>query len=263
VKIKWTTGQINFVLKQHAKGYSRKEIAKMYHAKYLVDRSQDSIKHCIDVYGLHLEKELPKVLILDIENTAMTVKAWGLFDQNIALNQIVQESSILSWSAKWLGSNNTFYKDVKGDTKKEKELLQPLWDLMDEADIILGQNSKKFDVKKLNAKFIEHKMGRPSFYKQIDTLELAKRHFQFPSNKLEWMSKKFCKVKKLAHKKFPGYELWSECEKGNPAAWREMKSYNMADVDSTEELFLELAKFDNTELVTSAVKAYEANKKKK
>jgi DNA polymerase elongation subunit (family B) len=148
------------------------------------------------------------------------------------------------------------YKDVKGNKKKEKELLKPMWKLMDEADIIIGQNSNSFDIKKLNAKFLEYKLGSPSEYKKIDTMLMAKRHFKFVSNKLEYMSKKFCKVKKLAHSKFPGFSLWDECEKGNSQAWKEMRLYNMADVEATEELFLVLSEFDKSEVVTDALRAY-------
>jgi hypothetical protein len=256
-KQSWTKAEINFVITQYKKGFSRKEISYKFNKKFPQScRTPDSIKHCIDVYGMEVEKDLPKVLIIDIETRPMLAKVWGLFDQNIALNQIVDEGGIFSWSAKWIGSKEIMYRDVKGNKKKEKDLLKPIWELMDEADIIIGQNSNSFDIKKLNAKFLEYKLGPPSEYKKIDTMLLAKKHFKFVSNKLEFMSKKFCKVKKLAHSKFPGFSLWDECEKGNSLAWKEMKLYNMADVEATEELFLVLSEFDKTEVVTSALRAY-------
>jgi len=234
IKKSWLKSQITFVLNLHKKGFSRKEISKKFNDKYPTSpRTQDSIKHCIDVYGAYVEKAPKKVLILDIETKPMTAKVWGLFDQNIALNQIVDEGGIFSWSAKWIDSDEVIYKDVKGKKSKEKELLKPIWKLMDEADIIIGQNSDSFDIKK--------------------------KHFKFVSNKLEYMSKKFCKIKKLAHSKFPGFSLWDECEKGNLAAWKEMRLYNMADVQATEELFLELSQFDKTEVVQDALKAYKGS----
>jgi hypothetical protein len=45
------------------------------------------------------------------------------------------------------------------------------------------------------------------------------------------------------HKKFPGFSLWTECIKGNPEAWEEMKEYNKADVVSLEALYLHLRPF--------------------
>lgn len=258
-KQNWTAKQITFVVNQYKKGFSRKEIAYKFNKKFSgSSRTPDSIKHCIDTHAMEVERDLPKVLILDIETRPMLAKVWGLYDQNIALNQIVDEGGIFSWSAKWIGSKEVIYKDVKGNKKKEKELLKPMWKLMDEADIIIGQNSDSFDIKKLNAKFLEYKMGSPSEYKKIDTMKMAKKHFKFISNKLEYMSKKFCNIKKLAHSKFPGFSLWDECEKGNPSAWKEMKLYNMADVEATEELFTVLSEFDKTEAVTSAMRTYKA-----
>ena len=268
MKQPWESKEIKFVLNQYKKGYSRFEIAKLFNSKFKQKRSPDSIKHCIDTHGIYIEKELPKVLVIDIETKPLISYHWGTFDQNIALNQIIEDGAILSWSAKWLGSDKVFYKDQRGKKGKainnDKELLKPLWKLMDEADTILGQNSNRFDLKKLNAKFLEHDMGAPSDYKKIDTLILAKRHFAFLSNKLEYMTKKFCKVsKKLSHGKFPGFMLWLECINGNLKAWNEMRDYNIEDVKATEELFLRLAKFDKTEVVASAMRSYEAAKKKK
>lgn len=260
VKQEWTKPEITFVITQYKKGHSRSTISKLFRQKFGSDRTDNSIKHCIETHGQDVERDLPKVLVLDIETSPMVSYTWGLWDQTIGLNQIQNEGGILSWSCKWLGCRKVAYKDVKGDMKKEKELLQPLWDMIDEADIVLGQSSNKFDLKKLNAKFLEHKMGSPSPYKKIDTVVIARRQFAFVSNKLEWMSKKFCKVKKLAHSKFPGFSLWLECLKGNRAAWLEMKRYNIKDVEATEELFVVLSEFEKTEVVESAMRTYKYNK---
>jgi DNA polymerase III epsilon subunit-like protein len=157
------------------------------------------------------------------------------------------------------------YKDQRGKKGKslenDKSLLVPLFKLMDEADIILGQNSNAFDIKKINSKLLEHGLGVPSPYKKIDTYLLAKKHFSLTSNKLEYMSKKFnVKYKKQEHEEFSGFKLWDECLKGNLKAWKSMERYNNFDVLATEELFLKIAQFDKTEVVTSALRAYR-NKK--
>jgi hypothetical protein len=90
-------------------------------------------------------------------------------------------------------------------------------------------------------------MQPPSSYKQIDTLLIAKKHFGFTSNKLEYMSKNLCsKHKKMSHSNFPGFELWIECMKGNKKAWEEMKEYNIYDVLALEELYNEVRKWDSS-----------------
>jgi hypothetical protein len=45
----------------------------------------------------------PRILFLDIETAPLQSYHWGLWDQNIGLEQIGTEWSILSFSAKWLG----------------------------------------------------------------------------------------------------------------------------------------------------------------
>jgi hypothetical protein len=265
-KQSWTKTEITFVLNQYKKGFGRKEISKLFNRKFPdSQRSLDSIKHCIDVYGQNLEKDCPKVLILDIETAPMISYVWGLFDQNIPLNMIQRDWFVLSWTAKWLHEDKVMYEDQRGKKGKslenDKSLLVPLFKLMDEADIILGQNSNAFDIKKINSKFLEHGLGVPSAYKKIDTYVLAKRHFSLTSNKLEYMSKKFnVKYKKQEHEEFSGFKLWDECMKGNLKAWKCMQRYNNFDVLATEELFLKLAQFDKTEVVTSALRSYR-NKK--
>lgn len=187
----------------------------------------------------------PKILILDIETSPIVSYTWGIYDQNVAPNMIKQDSFIMSWAAKWLDSKRLFQADQRAakDITNDKAILLELWDLMDEADIILGQNSQAFDVKRINARFIEHGMKPPSPYQQIDTLKLAKKNFAFTSNKLEHLSKRLNPedMKKSEHSKFPGFKLWTECLAGNKAAWREMAKYNLQDVLATEALFKRLA----------------------
>lgn len=183
----------------------------------------------------------PKILVFDIELAPIIAYVWGLFDQNIGLNQIQKEWHVLSWAAKWIGSKEIYYHDQsdKKEIEDDSEILKIIWSLLDEADIVLTQNGVRFDEKKLNARFVQIGLPPPSSFRHIDTLKIAKKYFAFTSNKLEWMTGKFNKkYKKLEHGKFPGFKLWAECLKGNPKAWAEMKKYNIHDILSLEELYL-------------------------
>jgi hypothetical protein len=191
----------------------------------------------------------PKILLLDIETAPILGYVWSLWDQNIALNQIHSDWYVLSWGAKWRHEKTTMYMDQRHskNIEDDRAILYGIWKLLDQADIIVTQNGKKFDQKKLNARFIINGMKPPSSYKHIDTLVLAKKHFGFTSNKLEYMADKICKkYKKLKHDKFSGFELWKECLKGNTRAWNEMKKYNIHDVLSLEELYTHLLPWDNS-----------------
>lgn len=191
----------------------------------------------------------PKILLFDIETAPIKAHVWQLWDNNVALNQIEADWHLLSFSAKWLGESKIMYADQRNakNIEDDSKLLEALWKLLDEADIVIGQNSKNFDQKKVQARFVLSGMKPPSTYKHIDTLVLAKKHFGFTSNKLEYMSNKLCtKYKKLKHKKFPGHEMWVECMKGNKLAWREMEKYNKHDVLALEELYTKLIPWDSS-----------------
>lgn len=193
----------------------------------------------------------PRILVFDIETAPFELYGWGLRDQNFALNQIKEDWSVLSWAAKWYDLNNdaVMYEDVSSqkDIRKDKKLLNNIWKLLDQADIVITQNGEKFDAKKLNARFLLNGMGLPSSYRHLDTCKISRRKYGFTSNKLEYLTEKLCKkYKKLKHKEFPGQDLWTACLQGNPKAWSEMQKYNKHDVLATEELYSILAPHDNT-----------------
>lgn len=194
----------------------------------------------------------PKVLIFDIETAPIIAHVWGLWENNVGLNQIVKDWHVISWSAKWLDSpeSEVMYMDQRGLKKVEddKNLLQQIWNLLNEADVVITQNGIKFDQRKLNARFVLNGMGKPSSFRHIDTARIAKRHFDFTSYKLAYMTDKLCtKYKKLTHHgKFAGHEMWTECLKDNIEAWQEMEKYNRYDVLSLEELYHVLIAWDSS-----------------
>ena len=192
----------------------------------------------------------PKILVFDIETKPIKAWVWGLFDQNVGLEQIIEDWSVLSWAAKWIGNDEVLYQDLSQhkDHNNDEIIIYGIWELLNEADIVVTQNGKKFDVKKLNTKFAQYKLGPPSKYKHIDTLQIKKKNFGLTSNKLAYSTNKFNdRYKKLEHGKFPGMKLWIECLKGNQEAWAEMKEYNIHDVLALEELYVNhLMKWDNT-----------------
>lgn len=191
----------------------------------------------------------PKVLVFDIETAPILGYVWSLWENNVALNQIKSDWHVMSWSAKWLKGEDgvvygphdkIMYMDQRNakDIENDKELIKGIWKLLDEADIVITQNGKKFDSRKLNARFILNGLKKPSPYKHIDVKEIVNRHFAFTSSKLEYMTDKLNKkFKKIKHEEFGGFELWRECKAGNLAAWKAMEKYNKYDVLSLEELY--------------------------
>jgi hypothetical protein len=188
----------------------------------------------------------PKILLFDIETAPILAYTWDIWDQNIALNQIKQDWFVLSWSAKWLDDKKVMYMDQRNakDVSNDKALLDGIWKLLDEADIVVTQNGKAFDQKKLYARFILNGMTPPSSFQHHDTKKMASKHFAFTSNKLEYLTDKLnTKYKKI---KNSGFTLWTRCLNGDLDAWKEMEKYNKYDVLALEELYLKLRTWEPT-----------------
>lgn len=184
----------------------------------------------------------PKVLVFDIETSPMLAYVWDLHEQNVALGQLHKDRFVIAWSAKWLGdpADKIMYMDQRDtlNVEDDRKILKAIWKLLNEADIVITQNGKSFDSRRLNARFIQHGMKPPSPYKHIDTYLIIRNVADFTSKKLEYVADKLCKkYKKLKHEEFPGLSLWIQCLAGNRKAWDAMKKYNIHDVLSTEELY--------------------------
>jgi DNA polymerase elongation subunit (family B) len=249
--MKYTTKQIKFIESLY-EFYTWEEIAEEFNHHFHEYQTPNALRKTYYRQQKHLLTK-PKILVFDIETSPMENYTWGIWDQNVSLNQVIKDWTVLAWAAKWLGDSpeKIMYMDTSGrrDPRDDKQILKGIWKLLDEADFVVGHNSDSFDVKKLNARFLLHGMEPPSSYRRLDTKKLAKKHFSLTSNKLEYITHNLCtKYKKLKHGNFPGFSLWKECMKGNKEAWKEMKKYNEYDVLSLEEAFLKLLPWENAAL---------------
>lgn len=173
-----------------------------------------------------------KILMLDIETTPLQVYTWGLWDQNIGINQIIKSTEMLCFGAKWQGKKKVTFKSVHHDGKKA--MLEELHAMMEEADALVGWNSAAFDHKHIKREFLENGMTPPSVVKDLDLMSVVKANFKFPSNKLDYVAQALGVGAKFKHS---GFELWIECMNGSDKAWREMKKYQIQDVVLLEELY--------------------------
>ncbi len=177
----------------------------------------------------------PLILLLDIETAPHRVYAWGLWGQDIYIDQIEDPGYTLCWAAKWLGSRQMMFASVKSPGRKT--MLRNIYSLINEADIVVHYNGTKFDMPTLNKEFVQEGWPPPTPYKQIDLLLTARRQFRLASNKLDWVAKSLGLGQKMKHK---GMELWRGCMSGDAASWRTMERYNKRDVVLLEKVYLAL-----------------------
>ena len=148
----------------------------------------------------------------------------------------------MSWAAKWAGDDGVICQALCDDDnytagqETDAYLCQTLWELLDEADVVVGHNMRRFDAPKINTMFINNGFYPPSPYKIVDTLDVCKKHFSFTSNKLDFVCKKL-----LGQEKAPsGFGLWLGCLEGKTESWSKMMEYNIQDVIILEELYKKL-----------------------
>ena len=192
------------------------------------------------------KQELPKILLFDIETALMEVYVWGLYKQRIPHTNIIKDKDgsekswfVLSWAAKWLFDDNVQSDIVtpsESKSRNDKRILKSIWKLLDEAEIVIGHNLDRFDIRKLNARFIDNDINPPSPFRSIDTLKVARKEFAFVSYKQDFLTKHF----ELENKLKTEFQLWVDCMQGDQARLDEMAKYNRHDVMGLEQVYLKL-----------------------
>ena len=173
-----------------------------------------------------------KILLLDIECAPNLATVWGIWQQNIALNQLLESSYTMCYAAKWYGDNKLYFKSVYKHGKDD--MLKSIHALMDEADAIVHYNGSRFDIPIIHKEFLLNGMLPPAPSKQIDLLQVARRQFRFVSNKLDYVAQALGLGSKTEHE---GHALWVKCMNDDRKAWKTMEEYNKNDVILLEKVY--------------------------
>lgn len=185
-----------------------------------------------------------KILYFDIETTLAKSYHWGQWQQNLSVKQQIQESHMLSHA--WAWGDGEVYSSVLTPeevlNQDDERIVYEIWSLLDNADVVVAHNGKRFDVKKVNGYFLKYGLPKPSSYKVIDTLEIAKKHFNLPFKSLEYLAK-FLNVE--LKQDSGGIQTWIDCDRGDPEALATMEFYNRGDVVTLREIHNKLKGWDN------------------
>ncbi|AWN05257.1 DnaQ-like DNA polymerase III subunit [Streptomyces phage Ibantik] len=173
-----------------------------------------------------------KLITLDLETSPNLANVWGLWNQNIHLPQLLESGEVICFAAKTYGEEEVQFYSTFHNGKEE--MVSAAHELLDEADAVIHFNGKRFDIPHLNREFVEMELSPPSPYAQIDLLQVVKKQFRFPSNKLDYVTKALGLDHKVQNS---GHTLWVKCMAGDYQAWEEMKTYNVQDVVITEQLY--------------------------
>lgn len=227
-----------------SKGHSGRHIAKMLNRpKSTINDYLKSLKERVEAPPAGV-----RVLSLDIETAPAISYTWGRWKQNIPSCMVIQEGYMLTWSAKWLGSSTIMSDSVHLHNAPEqlgkpndREIVESIAALIDEADVLVYHNGENFDLPTIQARMAFH--GLPPLHptKSVDTLQVARKYFRFPSNRLGDLAQYL----NVPHDKIStDFSLWSGCMEGDLACYEQMVDYNAMDVQVLEEIYLRLRPYD-------------------
>jgi hypothetical protein len=214
-----------------------------------IDRCINKLEQEAAVRGLPIDvQDMPKVLLLDIETAPIMGYVWSMWQDGLTagIEGIKDDWYIMCAAWKWMHETDVTVRalpDYDQYNEDDTLLINDLASAMDEADWVITHNGDKFDNKRINTRLILNGGTPIRPFKSIDTLKIAKRHFSFTSNKLDYLGQMLCGESKMEH---DGFKLWKECMGGCPVAWDKMRKYNIQDVLLLEKVYKRLSAWDRS-----------------
>lgn len=177
-----------------------------------------------------------KILAIDIETMPALVWTYDLFRPFISHKQIVEPSRINCFSYQWYGQKKVGFVSEFHDTREG--MIDKLWELLDECDVVLGYNTRRFDYPWILGELMAEGKTKPSPVKHIDLYQVTKQNTRFLSRKLDYVSERLLGDKKIDVNTMT---LAIECASDDPdvsaKAWAKMKRYSVKDTALMFPLF--------------------------
>jgi hypothetical protein len=192
----------------------------------------------------------PRVILWDIETVGNVLHAHSLRTDGspIYYGNILSERYIVCGSWKELSTGKAKSVSVLDnpaslvgtyDFKDDYYVVKKLHEVLSGVDAIIHHHGDRFDLPRLNARIIYHGLTPLPPIVTIDTLKLARKTFDFNSNRLDYLGR-FLGV---GNKIKTDNDLWLECLRGDEKAIRRMVKYNVQDVLLLERVYNKLAPY--------------------
>lgn len=186
----------------------------------------------------------PKIVLLDVETMPLVAATFSLYPESINHESILSDESIICICWKILEQKAIYSTSILDDLKTFKEdatndfvVIHKIREVLQDADIVIGHNLKKFDWRKINSRLIYHGLDPlPSGIHLVDTLTMARKIAAFPSNRLDYLAKLLTGTGKTETSR----GLWLRVLKGEKKAVKEMTEYCKNDVQILEDVYLKL-----------------------
>ena len=233
---RYTDEQLFSIFKMNSEGFSSRQIARK------LGISKSGVNYALDrTETTSVEKhEGARILFMDFETSAALVYCFGRHKQFINQDAVEIEGGRLLMGGYAINDEpvQVIYDRQEIELNMDYYVCKTFYELFKEVDVVVAHNLKGFDLKMLNARLVAN--GIPPLHKvqMIDTLEIAKKHFRLPSNKLDSIAAYYGIGRKVEHS---GISLWIGVQNGNITDIKKMAEYCEGDVELLREVFYKLS----------------------
>jgi len=182
--------------------------------------------------GVRLASGTSRILILDIERLPGEARIWEPKTRYVAARNFTKWPSLLCYAARWYGTRRPIFSAIWEEGGKAA-MVESVWKLYDEADIVVGYNSIRFDNKHLRSDWLEAGLSPPRPWKDVDLYAHVKQ-FGFESKSLDSVTRRLGRPGKLMHYDM---DMAHAAAEGDVAAQRKLRRYNVGDIELTEWLY--------------------------
>ncbi len=177
----------------------------------------------------------PRAVVLDCETAPGVAYFWSLRDDHIPIDRIISNTRVLCVAWQVVGERKVDFA-AEWQPGGRRRMLKRLSAAIRSADAIIGYNSARFDIPRINGELVAEGLPPLPNVAHIDLYTTVKR-LGFDSGKLQHAAQKLEIGSKVAHS---GWSLWRDVLAGSKPARRMMERYNVGDVRLTTKLFLRL-----------------------
>lgn len=188
-----------------------------------------------------------RILIADIErlpgyakvsHRGLTIEGhfWDLNSFKHTTGRRIHPDDVIEWP-RTICAAGRFYGDKDTMFAAEWEdpaFLDDVWEWIDQADILVGHNVDRFDLRMLRSGWIEQGYAPPSPVKIVDTLKVARSELGMESNTLDSLCQRLG-VKTKTDKYDPA--VARAAVEGDEKAQKKLRAYNIGDIAASTALY--------------------------
>jgi len=190
-----------------------------------------------------MNKRDPRILVYDIETTPCLAWVWRCGEQVVRHGQLhedMNETKVICVTYRWLHEDKAKAIVFDIDKQCDRDVIRKFDLLIDEADVILGKNNKRFDDKHINMRRFRHGLTpKPDWTQKSDDLEKwMRKHFNMQSYALDYFDKITGGDGKIVMNMQDWIDIVSYHSNKSKAkkALSKMVEYGKKDADDTAEL---------------------------